>query len=230
MCYHFSGLLFWWKRQCKYSLIHFTRYQAGKYKQTAWQIWRAHALLASADGRGQSSLASKECPRTKNSSTFILRSQMGCLNLTLMSMRPVDASWSLGTTVSNVLSVLCITHFRVPCPKVGFHYSYGSSIDMTVSDLESWDTVHCSRVQAWDDNTGPGSQRRSHSYKQIPHGQLRKCRAGQNWWRSNRQSKEQVSSLCKTHSTQQIWTWHGLVLEQGGIRIGWLRFAGNIES
>lgn len=202
MCYHFRVLLSWWKTRCKYSLTHFTQNQPGKYKQTAWQIWRAQTALPSADGRGQSSLASKQCPRAKTSSAIIFRSRMGCLNLTLISMCSVNASWSLGTTVSNILSVLHIIPFRVSCPEPGFHYSYRSSIGMIVSDLKKWDTVHCSGVQAWDDKMGPGSQWRTHSYKQLPHGQLRKCTAGQNCFRSNRQSKEQVSSLCKTYCTQ----------------------------
>lgn len=114
---------------------------------------------------------------------------MGCLNLTLMSMCSVDASWSLGTTVPHIWSVSCITQFRILCPEPGFYYSYKSSFGMAVSDSKSWDFVHCSRVQAWGDKMGPGSRRRFHSCEQLPHGQLRTCRHRQNWFRSNRQSK-----------------------------------------
>lgn len=66
VCYYCSVLLSWQKRRCKYSLTHFTQNQPGRYKQTAWQIWRAQTAPPSAGGRGQSSLASKQCPRAKN--------------------------------------------------------------------------------------------------------------------------------------------------------------------
>lgn len=129
--YHSGG-----KKQRMYSLIHFPQNQPGKHKQRAWQILRVQTVLPSADGKGQSSPASKQCPRAKTSSAITLRSRMGCLNLTLMSTCFVDASWSLGTMVSKVLSVLCITQFRVLC-FLGFYYSCRSSINMTVSDLKS---------------------------------------------------------------------------------------------
>lgn len=183
------------------------------YKQTAWQIWRAWTVLPSVDGRGQLSLASKQCSRVKTSSVIILRSKIECLNLTLMFMCSVDASWHLGIMASNVLSVLYISQFRPSCPELGFHYSYRNSIGMTVSDLKNWDMMHCNRVQAWDDKVWPDSWRRPHSYKQLHHSQLRKIRAEQNCFkyfvlvfkfcfRSNRQGKQQVCSLYKTHSTQ----------------------------
>lgn len=211
------------KKQRMYSLIHFPQNQPGKHKQRAWQILRVQTVLPSADGKGQSSPASKQCPRAKTSSAITLRSRMGCLNLTLMSTCFVDASWSLGTMVSKVLSVLCITQFRVLC-FLGFYYSCRSSINMTVSDLKSWDIVHCNRVQAWDDKTGPGSRTNInsfHGYKQLPHGQLKKYRAQQNCFRSNMQSKKQVFRLHKTHSTWQIGMWHGLTWEALEL-VGWV--------
>lgn len=111
--------------------------KSARQAQTAWQILRVQTVLPSADGKGQSSPASKQCPKAKTYSAITLRSRMGCPNLTLMSMCFVGASWSLGTMVSNVLSILCITQCRVLCSELVFQYSCRSSISMTVSDLKS---------------------------------------------------------------------------------------------